>query len=474
MENYTALLEKFDKPYRLLFHALMSGSSGALAGFRAFQRIRSCRKLNQALYWRFFIETLCSNEVFMEGQQQKLTLKPLFHLLPLVLRRNLLSFLLLAQSLVPREHLQDLICMIRQDSTLDPWIQALTGLLERDLSGGGSRAPLVPLTSTCQQKVQVLCQQIRGETQSSPGPTRKLGWYADRLQDSRSVLTEDPASGKTWLQTSKKRKSSVGHGQDLPSFDPEEERTAKKIKIAEEVFVDSKLLGSHTLQNLSSPEEAVETGEDTGVAVEEKFDDGTRAVVSESSQQEKGVELPQNLKACLPRLKEILLETELEKSDLSTSAELQVLNECNPAQLEALCSLLQIYELPEQILPQVCTRILALSPDLSYGNAAVLVRNLFLNKALLLKEPASRFFMVAVSSFCTKYTRPSCCALLAPILENPAKGSVQVELVCRLIECLQSEHVTLVFRWVLNVPWCEEMLSVVHSVLEKKVSGADT
>ncbi|MGH0171900.1 UNVERIFIED_CONTAM: hypothetical protein FKN15_001081 [Acipenser sinensis] len=46
-----------------------------------------------------------------------------------------------------------------------------------------------------------------------------------------------------------------------------------------------------------------------------------------------------------------------------------------------------------------------------------------------------------------------------------------MELVCRLIEdCLDSEHYVLVFGQVLCVPWREEVLSVIHTLLDRKVA----
>ncbi|NXA53712.1 FANCE protein, partial [Nothocercus julius] len=114
-------------------------------------------------------------------------------------------------------------------------------------------------------------------------------------------------------------------------------------------------------------------------------------------------------------------------------------------QLEGLCSFLQLSSCPEHLLVRFCSWLLALSPDLSYASAAVLAEQLFLARVLALTQPPSRHLMAALASFCSKYARPFCHVLVAPILREPAAVPEQTRLVCELVEeCLEPEHVRLV------------------------------
>ncbi|KAH1172446.1 hypothetical protein KIL84_008064 [Mauremys mutica] len=67
-------LQRFDKPSRLLLHTLTSGPCGALAAFRALQRIRACDAPGQAFHWQIFTETLCAEEPVLRGPERTLTL----------------------------------------------------------------------------------------------------------------------------------------------------------------------------------------------------------------------------------------------------------------------------------------------------------------------------------------------------------------------------------------------------------------
>lgn len=51
-----------------------------------------------------------------------------------------------------------------------------------------------------------------------------------------------------------------------------------------------------------------------------------------------------------------------------------------PWQVDLLCAQLQLPQLLDTGLLQLCTWLLALSPDLSLGNATVLTRSLFLGR----------------------------------------------------------------------------------------------
>ncbi|NWI13635.1 FANCE protein, partial [Crypturellus soui] len=141
-----------------------------------------------------------------------------------------------------------------------------------------------------------------------------------------------------------------------------------------------------------------------------------------------------------------------------------------PHQLQGLCAFLQLPSCSERLLVRFCSWLLALSPDLSYASAAVLAEQLFLARVQALTQPPSRHLMAALASFCSKYARPFCRALVAPILREPAAAPEQTKLVCELVEeCLEPEGVRLVLRQVLEAPLSEKALRVVQAALARQV-----
>uniref|UniRef100_A0A4W3JGV6 Fanconi Anaemia group E protein C-terminal domain-containing protein n=1 Tax=Callorhinchus milii TaxID=7868 RepID=A0A4W3JGV6_CALMI len=335
--------------------------------------------------------------------------KPLLYLLPVVVRRNLLSFLHLAHNMVPKDCLQRLIVQFKQSPDADLWTRALMGVLEQDLEDGLCHFSSVPLSDQSQQQLKSLCQNIAGFSQAQEQPERKLGW--DMGQQHRNTGNEFPEDNTncrtTLILSSKKRKNSAC---ERDALEDDEQNIAKKMKVTRDPA------------NLN--------------------DDENRDLTSVTEQAEK-----------------INLKGNKEKSDTAESEapqELNILNECDPIQLEKMCSLLCLSDFPEQLLPQVCSRLLSMASDLSYSNAAVLARNLFLTRILSLTEPASRFLTTAITSFCRTYTRPCCTAVIGPVLQTPHAGNVQMELICRLAQdSLEPEHLTLIFGCLccLNVSW---------------------
>ncbi|KAJ8373282.1 hypothetical protein AAFF_G00266930 [Aldrovandia affinis] len=171
--------------------------------------------------------------------------------------------------------------------------------------------------------------------------------------------------------------------------------------------------------------------------------------------------------ASVPQIKE-LLETEWDPD--SSSTVLQVFNDCDPPQVELLCAALCLSQVADQTLPQFSSSLLAVTPDLSFSTASALIRSLLLGKVLSLSEPASRCLVTAATSLCGRYPRPTCCALIGPVLKAGQTGSAQAELLCRLIEDgLEPQYQVLVFGQVLAVPWGEGELSIIHSLLDSKV-----
>ncbi|XP_010224956.1 PREDICTED: Fanconi anemia group E protein [Tinamus guttatus] len=139
------------------------------------------------------------------------------------------------------------------------------------------------------------------------------------------------------------------------------------------------------------------------------------------------------------------------------------------AEIQPFTQFLQLSTCSERLLVRFCSWLLALSPDLSHASAAVLAEQLFLARVLALAQPPSRHLMAALASFCSKYARPFCRALVAPILREPAAASEQTKLVCELVEeCLEPEYVRLVLSQVLEMPLSERLLPVVQAVLARQ------
>ena len=123
--------------------------------------------------------------------------------------------------------------------------------------------------------------------------------------------------------------------------------------------------------------------------------------------------------------------------------------------MEVLCGMLRLSELPEQTLLPLCSALLTLSPDLSYSSAVTLIRHLLLTKVIdlsliliclavvllfcvleyiflgslqviSLSEPASRCLVSAVKSLCSRYPRPTCHALIGPVLQQGRTGMLVI------------------------------------------------
>ncbi|MGH0186807.1 UNVERIFIED_CONTAM: hypothetical protein FKN15_022571, partial [Acipenser sinensis] len=313
------------------------------------------------------------------------TRKPLVCLFPVAFKRNLLAFLHRTHATAPRDCLLDLVCSFQQDPKSDSWVQALLGVLNQDLESGDAAAS-IQLTSECQQRVKLLSEKIR----AGSGPRgRWMGSFNAHSENYR-----------------KRKSDTVGLTQGSASDSEDGGSQSKKQKKSEPG-------SSEDLQVLNECDPA-----QVSIAALLKMILKTQSCIFKPFFKDVIVTAVRSWRADLPSL----------------------------LQVELLCSVLRLSEVPEQVLPQFCTVLLALSPDLSCSTAAELARSLFLSKVLSLTEPASRFLMTAVTSFCSRYPRPSCCSLIGPILHAQFAGSVQMELVCRLIEdCLDPEHYVLVF-----------------------------
>ncbi|XP_069094881.1 Fanconi anemia group E protein isoform X3 [Pleurodeles waltl] len=528
-EQMPLWLEPFDKPSRLLLNALMSGPSGSLIAARTLQRIQSSFQGTgqEPFDWMSLTRTLCREEPSLEGPEKKLTIpllkkrhwlrrkqrvqfevfsiihktllsepptfikrKPLFLLLPLMCQRNLLRFLLVVHPPIPKDCLSKVIEAVGRATSLDPWIMALRALLQRDLGRENSSPPLHPLTNQCQQQLRDLCRGITNNTEGRLGTDYKLGCYRDFWQKQYCRDTEKPTGPE--FQNLRKRKY-PGIAPDSPPWDPEDGQQAKKSRTAQkdqDIDLFEGLSPEHTTDSNVAAEEGTwdteippsknQTGAIEGHASQTQPSQaramGRPLTQSQSAnlgqltlESGQSGELPESLKLRVSRLKE-LLETEGERPDVLISAELQVLNECDSAQLDVLCSLLHVSQLSEQALVQFCTELQSLCPDLSYRNAAVLSKHLFLHRVLLLTEPASRLLITALTLFSSKYAHATCSALIGPLLLTPEKGPVLVEFLCRIIEeCLELNHLILVISEILEAPWSEDVIAVLHSLLERGV-----
>lgn len=456
-------LQRFDKSSHLLLCALKSGPQGALAAFRYLQHSQSMEEPKRGFNWQILLENLCAQEPVLEGPEKTLALKPLLLLLPVLCQRNLFSLLLMIQSSVPKDCLEHLLQATRQQQDLDSWVQRLSDLLQVELQEKSSSAPVL-LTDACHQQLKELCQKTRTPSCRQNGKERRISWYVKRAEPCL-VPTGSASYTESQIQKNKpvieetlspeKKRSRL----DASDLDTE---LSEACTIQQEASIGNSLVkegsGNETVHRLdnnykhSQKEEEVENGS-----------------ASQNSQQDTAAEIPDYIKVHVPKLKE-RLEMQFDPFDGIAPPELQVLNECNPNQLEGLCSLLQLSERPENELLRFCTWLVMLSPDLGYNNAAVLAGKLFLSRVLLLTEPASWPLTTALMMFCSKYARPVCCTLVPSILRAPGKGLEQIKLVCKLIEeSLEPEYVKLVFSQITEMPWIEDLLTVVHSLLGRQV-----
>ncbi|KAH1171966.1 hypothetical protein KIL84_007584 [Mauremys mutica] len=380
----------------------------------------------------------------------------------------------MVQGSVPKDCLSQLLQATRKDPSPDLWVQALRDLLQRGLREERSCWTPVPLTDTCRQQLKTLCQKIVGGTQSKLDLERKRSWFIQ--EDPGPELR--PAGDATDSASQLRKRKQVAE----ESLDPEGERQRKRSRLEEEELDLEPLAGGALVKGAGVREDEIgieasghgSIQSQTRGANENAQPDAVMETreASQGSQRDAAAKVPDFMQMHVPRLK-MLLERESNQTDGTVPPELQILNECTPGQLEGLCSLLQLSERPEHVLVHFCTWLLALTPKLSYTNAAVLTEQLFLQRVLSLAQPASRHLMAALTSFCSKYARPVCCALLTPVLQASGAGPERTKLVCELIEdSLEPEYVRLVLSQVLEMPWSEELITVVQTLLGRQVELA--
>uniref|UniRef100_A0A8C8RX68 Fanconi Anaemia group E protein C-terminal domain-containing protein n=1 Tax=Pelusios castaneus TaxID=367368 RepID=A0A8C8RX68_9SAUR len=233
----------------------------------------------------------------------------------------------------------------------------------------------VPLTDMCQQQLKSLCQKIVGGPQSKLDLKRKQGWLIQQHPGPELCPAGEAADSASQLR---KRREAAEE-----SLGPEEDKQRKRPRLDKDELGLEPLTGGAFLKGAGATE------------------DGTSMEVSSHESVQSQIKW---------------------QTDGTAPPELQTLNECSPGQ--ALCLLLQLAACPEHTLVRFCTWLLALMPELSYRNAAILTEQLFLQRVLSLTQPASRHLIAALTSFCSKYARPVCCALIAPALQAPGAGEL--------------------------------------------------
>ncbi|XP_057212921.1 Fanconi anemia group E protein [Triplophysa rosa] len=422
-------LHRFDGRSRLLVHALLSGAAGPNKAQTIFNKQR---RSDPDFNLTSFLETLCQQEACVH--EDALVSKPLVCLFSEVFKRNLLCFLHFIHPGVPRHNLQHLLQCLTQDHRENQWSCVLIKQLYRDIEG--TRKGTL-LSSKCTENLRGLCERFSDQNTK--------GRWASCFQEMGTEQADDQTDFSVLPQ--KKRKSD-----NLDRDVDDDAQHSKRVKMDFCTAQD---------EEEGLPEEKEES-------MRTSQQDHSSASKSQTSSHQSSKVLSDHIKAAVPVIKE-LLDTESGWDKSSVSA-LEVLHECDPDEVEVLCSMLSLSEAPEQSLPQFCSCLLELSPDLSHSTASAVITHLLLGRILSLVEPASRCLVTAVMSLCTRYPRPTCQDLIEPVLRKEQTGSAQAELLCRLVEdCLEPHHRLLVFRTILEVSWDEGVLSVIHALLDSKL-----
>uniref|UniRef100_A0A8C3KP40 FA complementation group E n=1 Tax=Calidris pygmaea TaxID=425635 RepID=A0A8C3KP40_9CHAR len=381
-------LQSLNKPCRLLLHALASGSSGTLAALRMLQRVPG--GAGQVFPWQTFTAALCAEEPTLEGPEGALAVKPRLLLLPVLCQRNLFSLLLVVQAMVPEGCVVRLLQGLERDSQVDPWVRALGDLLREGPRGEKGSPHPAPLSSSCQQQLKCLCQKI---TQNKPEGQRKLNWCFSKQPGAAGDVVDSV------LQDGKRKKASED------SLELDEEREGKRMLLEEVVFEPPGTLEGEDMDAEVEEEMPVEISGDrsaqspAGAAVGSSQQD-VAGEPGKISQAEPAVEVQSFLQVHGQRLK-MLLQEESNHSELSIPPELHVLHNSSPAQLQRLCSFLQLSMCPEHLLVRFCGWLLTLTPDLSYTSAAVLAEQLFLGRVSVGTEAScTPFSLIAIPISC--------------------------------------------------------------------------
>ncbi|XP_017324237.3 Fanconi anemia group E protein [Ictalurus punctatus] len=432
------LVQRFGGRSRMLVQALLTG--GVNNAQKVFLKQRAVDSLSPL---PAFLETLCQDEACLDEDTNALTTKPLVCLFSAAFKRDLLCFLHLLHPGLPRENVLALLRCLSQDADENPWVCALIRQLHKDIGIEEFRRDTL-LTPECVLSLKDLCDRFKDSQE-------KGGWDLCLNEHKTDELSTDYETDTGH----KKRKSEITDlNMDADVNEPQSKR--RKTDLAAQGDPEDGQVA------LGQEESDVKT-----IQLDKELEDYSSATPLVSEEDCSSV-LPDHIKAALPLIKELLDSgTEWDESCAPT---LKVLNECDANQLEVFCAMLCLPEAPEQSLPHFCSSVLALSPDLSHSTASVIIKNLLLGKICSLTEPPSRCLVTAVTSLCSRYPRPTCQALIEPLIKEGQIGSAQAELICRLVkDCLEPHHRLLVFQMTLVGSWNEGVLSVIHDLLDSKI-----
>uniref|UniRef100_A0AAA9S9M3 FA complementation group E n=1 Tax=Bos taurus TaxID=9913 RepID=A0AAA9S9M3_BOVIN len=446
---------RLEAPGRLLLQALQAGPDGARRGLGVLRTLSG--RGGEPFAWGGVLEALCREEPVVEGPDCRLELKPLLLRLPPLCRRNLMSLLMAVWPSLPESRLLPVLQVARQDPSPDPdpWLQALGEFLQRDLSAGVSTDGASPLSERCQRQLQGLCRRLgQGGRKLKLPPTPDSEGEGGQEEDKDSQ------------QPGKRRKEP----EEKP-VSPEGERAPKRLRCLEKEGHEDKRPEHESLESLADGGGASSI---TNQAVMGPEPSEAGQSLKDAKGLPESLELPKVIQDQVPRLQQLLktLGKGLEGLEGTPPVELQLLQECSPGQVDLLCAQLQLPQLLDTGLLQLCTWLLALSPDLSLGNATVLTRSLFLGRIVSLTSSASRLLTTALTSFCTKYPYAVCRALLGPVLQAPGIGPAQTELLCCLTKdkALEPDVQVLMLGQILELPWKEETFLVLQSLLERQIT----
>nr|KAF6461857.1 FA complementation group E [Molossus molossus] len=427
---------QLEAPARLLLQALQAGPDGARRGLGVLRALGS--RGGEPFAWGPVLEALSREEPVTEGPDCRLRLKPLLLRLPQLCQRNLMSLLMAVRPSLPENRLLPLLQIARQDTSPDPdpWLQALGELLRRDLGVGVPTEGVSPLSKRCQRQLRDLCRQL------GPGGRKlKLTQSPDPEEEKEKEDKEDKDS--QWPRERRKAP------EEEPAS-PEGERAPKRFRCLEREEEES--------HEERAEQESLETLAERGSTLPIKNQSVLGAEPTETGQSledakgsAESLALPKAIQDQVPRLQQLL----------KTFGE-----------MDLLCAQLQLPQLSDTGLLQLCTWLLSLSPDLSLSNATVLARSLFLGRILSLTSSASRLLTISLTSFCAKYTHPVCRALLGPVLRAPETGPAQTELLCCLMKdkALEPDKQVLLLGQILELPWKEQTFLVLQSLLERQIT----
>uniref|UniRef100_A0A452U0A0 FA complementation group E n=1 Tax=Ursus maritimus TaxID=29073 RepID=A0A452U0A0_URSMA len=332
------------------------------------------------------------------------TRKPLLLRLSPLCQRNLMSLLMAVRPSLPESGLLPVLRIAQQDQSPEPdaWLRALGELLRRDLNAGAALEGASPLSASCQRQLQGLC--------------RRLGQGGRRLRLAQAPVPEEEEEGeeedKDSPRSGKRRK---GPAEEPAS--PEGERAPKRFRHLER-----------------EEEEGQEEESREPESLESRADEGGASPIKNQPGRAEPREAGQGLEETQAPAEGLELPKTVQGLEGAPPLELQLLHECNPRQMDLLCAQLQLPQLSDPAVLQLCTWLLSLSPDLSLSNATVLTKSLFLRRTLPEAEGISELGkgVLCLFQWANPYSLPD-------FLSLPPAHDCPDLLLCQVcLSCLQS------------------------------------